>query len=181
MAALSLMNSPYAWSRSVGAVGLAWGVGDVICQQVEQPAAWDRVRTLQFVSVGTLVMGPTSHGFELLNERLFPGNAMREVAKKVLFRVCCAPGFLTLSFGGLALVRGHDVLDAVTNNVWPAWCAGTLFWPAVSCFTYKFVPVATRPAFGSTVGALWSSYLSYIAHRGAKEPPSVSSSITTQA
>lgn len=157
------MNAPIAWLRSAGAVSMAWGCGDMLCQTMEQKA-WERERTAQCMIVGLTIMGPVSHGFELVNERLFPGSAVRAVIQKVLTRVVCAPGFLSLSFGGLAFMRGHDIIDAVTSNVVPAWCTGTMFWPAVAAFSYRFIPVVSRPAFGSCVGALWSTYISFRAH-----------------
>ena len=90
-------------------------------------------------------------------------------------RVTIAPCFLSLSFGSLAFIRGRDVGDAIATSVWPAWKVGTAFWPAVSLATYRFVPVQWRPAVGSCVGAVWSTYLSFAATSGGFEdaPPLV--------
>ncbi|KAJ8602948.1 hypothetical protein CTAYLR_001538 [Chrysophaeum taylorii] len=137
---------------------------DLCCQRLEG-GEFDGRRTTQFVFVAITVMGPANHGFELVMERVFPGTALRQVGAKVVSRVCCAPVFLSLNFASLAMVRDGDPVTAVTTNVVPAWLTGTMFWPAASAFTYRVVPVAGRAAFGSVLGAFWSTYLSFVAHR----------------
>lgn len=162
------MATPAAYARSCAAVCASFTVGDVVCQHIEGPA-WRHRRTAEFALVGGVVLGPASHTLELWLERLFPGTAVRAIAQKVGSRVLVSPFFLSLNFGTLALLRGQDILAALRAKVAPAWQTGCLFWPAVAAVTYKFVPLAARPAAGSAVGCVWSSYLSWVAHsrRGA--------------
>ena len=168
---MAAMMTPIAWARSLGTVTTSFSIGDVAAQRVTGEAdwKWDAKRTLEFAAVGLCVMGPTSHLFESAIERTVPGTEIRAVVTTVLTRVTVAPCFLSLSFGSLAFLRGRDVSDAICSSVWPAWKTGTLFWPAVSLATYRFVPVHWRPAVGSCVGAVWSTYLSFVAteHEGA--------------
>mmetsp|Transcript_18896 Transcript_18896/g.56143 ORF Transcript_18896/g.56143 Transcript_18896/m.56143 type:complete len:172 (-) Transcript_18896:24-539(-) len=161
------MNTPAGWARSMLSVGASCAFGDCAAQKVTAPDPedfrWDSRRTAEFVGVGACVMAPCSHLFEMTLERQFPGVHVKAIASKVMSRVVLAPCFLSVSFGALALVRGRDVWDAVSSSVWPAWKTGTLFWPAISVFQYRFVVVHWRPAFGSVVGAFWSTYLSWVA------------------
>uniref|UniRef100_A0A7S3K1N3 Uncharacterized protein n=1 Tax=Aureoumbra lagunensis TaxID=44058 RepID=A0A7S3K1N3_9STRA len=162
------MMNAVAWGRSICAVGLAWGAGDIMCQSIEKNGSLnelDKKRTIDFILVGGLLLGPANHAFELWVEQTFPGIALRQICKKVLTRVFIAPGFLTLSFGAVAFIKGDDIQNAVLLNVFPAWCTGSLFWPLASAFAYRFVPLTARPAFGSALGAIWSTYLSFMAHR----------------
>lgn len=117
------------------------------------------------------MLGPMSHGFEMQIERLVPGNASRAVAIKVVTRILVAPAFLGANFGSLALVRGRDAVAECAGKVPAAWKTGTVFWPAFSVVQYRFVPLQYRPAVGSAVGALWSTYLSHVAHDGERPPP----------
>lgn len=153
-----------AWARSMAAVGFAYGVGDMACQRLESRTL-DQKRTAEFAAVGSAIIGPLNHGYELVLERRFPGAAVRQVLYKVVSRMVCAPVFLTVNFASLALVRNRDAIEAVRKNVVPAWATGTFFWPAVSLVVYRYVPLTLRPAVGSVIGAVWSTYLSFMSHR----------------
>ena len=163
--ALSAMARPMAYARSCAAVCTSMAIGDSVCQRIESSdASWSPRRTAEFALVGGVVLGPASHTLELGLEALFPGATGRAIARKVGSRVLVAPLFLSLNFGSLASLRGQDVAAALRSRVLPAWQTGSLFWPVVAAFTYRFVPLQTRPAFGSVVGCVRSSYLSRVAH-----------------
>eukprot|EP00966_Prymnesium_polylepis_P324988 7380986-Prymnesium_polylepis.1 len=162
--ALRAMASPGAYARSAAVVCASFSVGDCVCQQIEANGAWKRRRTAEFALVGGALMGPASHTLELGLERFFPGATCRAIAKKVAARVLVSPLFLSLNFGSLAVLRGHEVAATLRAKVLPAWQTGSMFWPLVAAFTYRFVPLQARPAFGSVVGCVWSCYLSWVAH-----------------
>lgn len=153
-----------SWAKSMTAVGGASFLGDAACQWLEGKTSLDNRRSLEFVLVSGLIMAPVNHGYELVAEKIFPGTAMAQVWRKVLSRMACAPAFLSLNFGSLALARNKDATEAISENVLPAWITGTFFWPAASAFAYRFVPLGSRPAFGSLLGAFWSTYLSFMAY-----------------
>ena len=169
--ALSAMARPAAYARSCAAVCTSFTVGDCICQRIEASAphaasesGWQRRRTAEFALVGGALMGPASHTLELALEWFFPGASGRAIVRKVASRVAVSPAFLSLNFGSLALLRGQDAAEALRTKVVPAWITGSLFWPVVAAFTYRFVPLQARPALGSAVGCVWSCYLSWVAH-----------------
>lgn len=120
-------------------------------------------------------MAPMSHTLEAGLEFIFPGSTAWPILQKVACRVAVAPVFLSLSFGALAYLHSEPVVAAVKAKVPGAWRTGSLFWPAVSAVTYRFVPLAARPAVGAAVGSVWSCYLSWVAFvsqkRGIKEFP----------
>ncbi|KAJ1446440.1 hypothetical protein M885DRAFT_546493 [Pelagophyceae sp. CCMP2097] len=166
------MNMPAAWARSALAVGTSSMCGDLVCQRLHaadnDDFTWDARRTASFGLVGFVALGPASHGFELLLEKLAPGSGALSVAKKVGARVVSAPVFLSISFGGLALLGGRDVMQALSTGVLPAWYIGSFFWPPVSIVLYRYVSLTARPAAASLVGAGWATYISFVANDGER-------------
>lgn len=152
-----------AYLRSMAVITCSYIAGDVVCQHIEAAEWRNQRRTAEFAMVGGLLMAPMSHTLEAGLEHVFPGSKLRPILQKIIARIFVAPIFLSVSFGSLALLRNEDVSGALRAKVWPAWKTGSLFWPAVAAITYRFVPLAARPATGAMVGSVWSCYLSWIA------------------
>lgn len=177
------MRSPWsliAYRNSCIAVCISSGVGDITCQALQRSGkkaneevtdahtAFDLHRTAAFAGAGLMIMGPLNHTIEVSLERLFPGISLLGISQKVLSRVVIAPAVIATQFAAVLVLQGATqdaIVTKVRSDVAPAWVTGTMFWPAASVLLYRFVPVHHRPGCGSVLGALWSTYLSFMAHR----------------
>lgn len=90
-------------------------------------------------------------------------------------QVCFTPVFNTYFFGMQALLAGASPAEAwerITRTV-PVSCVNSCkLWPAVTAFSFAFLPLEYRPVFGGIIAVGWQTYLSYLnrlAERSVRE------------
>ena len=128
----------------------------------------DLNRTARFAALGLLLSGPLSQGQHIILERLFPGNAAKEIAFKVAGGAGMAPLTLSLNFAFLGAMKGksaEETKDKIARDLGPTWLAGACYWPFVMAVTFRLVPLEHRAIAASSAGALWQIYLSNQADR----------------
>ena len=128
----------------------------------------DLNRTARFAVLGLLLSGPLSQGQHIILERLFPGNAAKEIAFKVAGGAGMAPLTLSLNFAFLGAMKGksaEETKDKIARDLGPTWLAGACYWPFVMAVTFRLVPLEHRAIAASSAGALWQIYLSNQADR----------------
>jgi dihydroorotate dehydrogenase len=84
--------------------------------------------------------------------------------KVVVNQICFTPVFNTYFFGMQALLSGAtaETWERITKTV-PVSCLNSCkLWPAVTAFSFAFLPLEYRPVFGGVIAVGWQTYLSYL-------------------
>lgn len=84
-----------------------------------------------------------------------------------------APINISLVFTSVALLKGqslHDAKAKVKRDLPKTYLAGACYWPIVSFFNFRFVPLDYRPFLIGLAGAMWNIYLSSVANRPHQKP-----------
>ncbi len=73
--------------------------------------------------------------------------------------------FNSYFFGFQALLAGDsppEIWDRVRRTVPVSWVNAWKLWPAVTAFSFTFVPIEYRSVFAGVVAVGWQTYLSYL-------------------
>lgn len=83
----------------------------------------------------------------------------------VVNQLCYTPIFNVYFFGMHALLSGAtptETWERITKTV-PVSCLNSCkLWPAVTAFSFAFLPFEYRPVFGGVIAVGWQTYLSYL-------------------
>ncbi|KAF2257990.1 hypothetical protein CC78DRAFT_538138 [Lojkania enalia] len=75
------------------------------------------------------------------------------------------PLFNTYFFGMQSFLSGSsppEILERIQHTVPPSWINSCKIWPAVTAFSFTFVPVMYRSIFGGVIAIGWQTYLSLL-------------------
>lgn len=133
---------------------------------------YDSASTVRSVVIGCAVAIPNHHWFMFLAHNFNYTSRILSLGTKVLVnQMVFTPSFNVFYFGAQALLSGETV-EAAIERVWIAVPSSTLnamkVWPAVTAFSFTFVPIEYRPIFAGFVAVGWQTYLSYL-NRQAEE------------
>lgn len=73
--------------------------------------------------------------------------------------------FNTYFFGMQALLSGatlEETWERITKTVPVSVINSCKLWPAVTAFSFAFLPLEYRPLFGGVIAVGWQAYLSYL-------------------
>ncbi|CAI2168797.1 13440_t:CDS:2 [Funneliformis geosporum] len=111
-------------------------------------------------------MRPLSSQKLLLNKKNFLIKQNQMVFKRVLLdQIAFAPFGLCLFFGSIGILEGRDfegIKQKFEEAYLPALKANYTVWPLVQFVNFKFLPLRYRVPFVSSVGVLWTAYLSLL-------------------
>jgi hypothetical protein len=83
------------------------------------------------------------------------------------------PLFNSYFFGMQSLLCGAtlpEMLERIRNTVPTSWYNSWKIWPAVTAFSFSYVPIQYRSIFGGVIAIGWQTYLSLLNTRAeAKE------------
>ncbi|KAF7562528.1 hypothetical protein G7046_g1578 [Stylonectria norvegica] len=85
--------------------------------------------------------------------------------KVVVNQLVFTPTFNTFFFGSQALMSGetvHATIERIKMTVPVSFVNAMKLWPAVTAFSFTFVPIEYRPIFAGFVAVGWQTYLSYL-------------------
>ncbi len=95
----------------------------------------------------------------------YPSRILSLATKVVVNQICFTPVFNTYFFGMQALLSGAtlpETWERITKTV-PVSCVNSCkLWPAVTAFSFAFLPLEYRPVFGGVIAVGWQTYLSYL-------------------
>ena len=95
----------------------------------------------------------------------YPSRLLSLATKVVVNQICFTPVFNTYFFGMQALLSGAtlpETWERITKTV-PVSCVNSCkLWPAVTAFSFAFLPLEYRPVFGGVIAVGWQTYLSYL-------------------
>lgn len=88
--------------------------------------------------------------------------------KVLVNQMVFTPSFNVFYFSAQALLSGETIESAI-ERVKIAVPSSTLnamkVWPAVTAFSFTFIPIEYRPIFAGFVAVGWQTYLSYLNHQ----------------
>ncbi|KAL2267338.1 hypothetical protein VTJ83DRAFT_4615 [Remersonia thermophila] len=127
---------------------------------------YDPTRTARSLLIGSLSSIPSYHWFVWLSENFNYRSRLLSIATKVVVnQICFTPVFNTYFFGMQALLSGATLAETwerIVHTV-PVSCVNSCkLWPAVTAFSFAFLPLEYRPVFGGVIAVGWQTYLSYL-------------------
>lgn len=110
------------------------------------------------------VGAPLGYIIQQFLEYKFPGNASKQIGKKMLFSFfISSPIQISLAFTTITLLKGYNISAAKTkieNDLVSTMVTGLVYWPFVGYLNLRYVPVVHRPLVGSFAGMIWNIYMS---------------------
>ena len=95
--------------------------------------------------------------------------------KVVVNQLCFTPIFNSYFFGMQALLVGDtlpEVWERIRRTVPISFVNSMKLWPAVTAFSFTFVPIEYRSVFAGVIAVGWQTYLSYLNRQAEEEEES---------
>ncbi len=113
--------------------------------------------------------------FMFLSHNFNYASRLLSIATKVTVnQIVYAPTFNTYFFGMQALLAGESLEETwvrVKNTVPTSMINSVKLWPAVTAFSFTFIPIEFRSIFVGIVAVGWQTYLSFL-NRSAEDEES---------
>lgn len=100
-----------------------------------------------------------SHSFN------YPSRLLSLATKVVVNQICFTPVFNTYFFGMQAALAGENmaaVWERIKRTVPTSVINSCKLWPAVTAFSFTFIPIEYRSLFGGLIAVGWQTYLSFL-------------------
>ncbi|KAJ1333221.1 protein Mpv17 [Microdochium nivale] len=145
-------------------------------QQQQQPSfasQYDPYRTLRSMTIGGLAAIPGWHWFLFLSNSFnFPqSRALSILVKVAVNQAFFTPVFNSYFFGAHSLLAGstpQEALERIKRAVPVSMVNSLKLWPAVTAFSFAFVPIEFRSLFAGGVAIGWQTYLSFLNKEAAE-------------
>ena len=95
----------------------------------------------------------------------YSSRALSIITRVLVNQIFFAPVFNTYFFGMQALLAGEDVVDRIKRTVPTSLANSWKVWPAVTAFSFTFVPIDYRSVFQGAIAVGWQTYLSFLNRR----------------
>ncbi|KAI2620591.1 hypothetical protein GGR54DRAFT_105771 [Hypoxylon sp. NC1633] len=123
-------------------------------------------RTARNLVIGGVSAVPNYLWFVWLSRHFnYSSHAISIVVKIVVNQLVFTPTFNSYFFGAQALLAGESLAetwDRIRRTVPVSWVNAWKLWPAVTAFSFTFVPIEYRSVFAGVVAVGWQTYLSYL-------------------
>ncbi|KAI1180766.1 hypothetical protein F4777DRAFT_529247 [Nemania sp. FL0916] len=137
-----------------------------------EPRRHDWARTARALVIGGSVAIPGYIWFRFLAHSFNYSSKILSIAVKVAVnQLTFTPIFSVYFFGSQALLSGDSPSEAwrrVCNTVPVSLLNSVKFWPAVTAFSFAFIPLEYRNVFGGLLNVGWQTYLSYLNGRAER-------------
>ena len=90
-------------------------------------------------------------------------------------QLCFTPIFNSYFFGMQAFLVGDtlpEVWERIRRTVPVSFVNSMKLWPAVTAFSFTFVPIEYRSVFAGVIAVGWQTYLSYLNRQAEEEEES---------
>ncbi|EEA25606.1 hypothetical protein TMatcc_006160 [Talaromyces marneffei ATCC 18224] len=134
---------------------------------------YDPLRTLRHLTVGLVSSIPSYKWFMFLHFNFNYTSKFLSITTKVAVQQAVfTPVFNTYFFSMQSLLAGASIAEtwerlklAVPNSIKNS----VKLWPAVTAFSFMYIPPHFRSVFGGTIAVGWQTYLSWLNQKAAKE------------
>ena len=166
-------------------------VGDLVAQSIASPATseaateevvdqgwgqeWienrDWYRTGRSLLIGGLSSIPAYKWFLWLGNNFNYGSKILSLITKVVVnQAFFTPIFNSYFFGMQSLLSGasfSEIIERIKNTVPTSWINSCKVWPAITAFSFTYIPIQYRSIFGGVIAIGWQTYLSLLNQRAA--------------
>lgn len=145
-------------------------LGDLCSQTVSSnvfiDAEYEPVRGLRAMLIGSFFSIPGYKWFIFLGNNFnYSSHILSLCVKVVINQMVFTPVFNTYFFGMHTLLSGGSWADAkerVIHTVPVSWKNSWKVWPAVTAFSFTFIPWQYRNVFAGVIAIGWQTYLSWL-------------------
>ena len=154
--------------------GIVFALSDFLAQRIEsnnnKKSSLNYTRLLSTMAVGLFYFGPAAHYWYQWIFQILPATNLSSILLKAgLGQLIFGPCFTCVFFAvGLAQAKQFSLRNwyhKIRRDLFPAWLAGTGFWPLVDVISYSMVPPTYIPLFINFCSLIWTVYLSLLSHR----------------
>ncbi|KAI1437223.1 hypothetical protein GGR50DRAFT_646803 [Xylaria sp. CBS 124048] len=132
----------------------------------------DWARTARSLIIGCAAAIPGYIWFTFLSRSLnYSSKVLSIAAKVVVNQITFTPVFNVYFFGSQALLSGDTPGEAwrrVCNTVPVSFVNSCKLWPAVTAFSFAFIPLEYRSVFAGVIAVGWQTYLSFLNSRAER-------------
>ncbi|KAI1823084.1 hypothetical protein F4861DRAFT_540296 [Xylaria intraflava] len=160
-----------AAQNKVGEVGKE-GVEEDGDNEKEKGRKHDWMRTARSLAIGGTAAIPGYIWFSFLSRSFNYSSRVLSIASKVIVnQLTFTPLFNVYFFGAQALLSGDTPDEAwrrVCNTVPVSFINSCKLWPAVTAFSFTFIPFEYRSVFAGVIAVGWQTYLSFLNGRAER-------------
>jgi protein Mpv17 len=145
-------------------------LGDLCSQTISSnvflDAQYEPIRGLRAMLIGSISSIPSYKWFLFLGNNFnYSSHLLSLTVKVVINQTFFTPIFNTYFFGMQTLLSGgswQDAKERVINTVPVSWYNSCKVWPAVTAFSFTFIPWQYRNVFAGVIAIGWQSYLTWL-------------------
>ncbi|KAF2724350.1 Mpv17/PMP22 family protein [Polychaeton citri CBS 116435] len=165
-------RSPYMTQFSTSLT--IYFLGDLSAQSVasrgfEGDQQYEPIRGLRAMVIGGIMSIPSYRWFLWLGRNFNYSSWIRTMGTKILIsQTLFTPIFNTYFFSMQTFLTGGNFADAkqrVIDTVPVSWKNSWKLWPAVTAFSFTFIPEQYRNIFAGVIAIGWQTYLSWVNQR----------------
>ncbi|KAH8900127.1 Mpv17/PMP22 family protein [Thozetella sp. PMI_491] len=146
--------------------------GDIAAQNMGG-RDYDPLRTGRAVLIGAISSIPSYKWFMFLSHNFNYASHVLSIATKVTVnQICFTPIFNSYFFGMQALLAGETLEETwirIKKTVPISMMNSVKLWPAVTAFSFTFVPMEFRSVFAGVIAVGWQAYLSFLNRQAEDE------------
>ncbi|KAK3390717.1 hypothetical protein B0H63DRAFT_429364 [Podospora didyma] len=134
---------------------------------------YDPVRTGRSLIIGAISSMPSYKWFVWLSTSFnYPSRLLSLATKVIVNQLCFTPIFNTYFFGMQALLAGEnlgEIWTRIKRTVPTSFLNSCKLWPAVTAFSFTFIPLEYRSLFAGVIAVGWQTYLSFLNRQAEEE------------
>ncbi|KAL0930644.1 dihydroorotate oxidase [Colletotrichum truncatum] len=123
-------------------------------------------RTMRSLIIGAISSIPSYKWFIFLSQNFNYTSRLLSLGTKVVVnQVCFTPIFNSYFFGMQAFLAGDNfeqIIERIRRTVPVSIVNSCKLWPAVTAFSFSFIPMEYRSVFSGVIAVGWQTYLSFL-------------------
>ncbi|KAF6815340.1 dihydroorotate reductase [Colletotrichum sojae] len=127
---------------------------------------YDPERTARSLIIGAISSIPSYKWFIFLSQNFNYASRLLSLGTKVVVnQVCFTPIFNSYFFGMQAFLAGDNfeqIIERIRRTVPVSIVNSCKLWPAVTAFSFSFIPMEYRSVFSGVIAVGWQTYLSFL-------------------